>query len=156
MPSALLIEDDPANQAVIAVMLARCGYDVRTIGSVREASELAKHQFDVVIADIVLRDGSGETAAQAIGATAGLLFISGWPVSDLWDRGLLPPSALERQHFLTKPFTFGELRERLTQLIAIAGQSVHEDFGGREAKVPQVVAARDGWVQAALASDCPP
>jgi hypothetical protein len=49
----------------------------------------------------VLPDGSGEAAAQSFGATVPLLLISGCPVSELWHFGLLPPSALERQHFLT-------------------------------------------------------
>lgn len=56
----LFVEDHPDTAFVIAELLRRRGHAVRTAGSVRSALEVAaQEEFDLVISDLGLPDGSG-------------------------------------------------------------------------------------------------
>src|SRR3954451_8900075 len=53
------VEDDPATSQVFLKILRMSGYEVRHAGTYREAIELADGEFDLVLSDIALPDGSG-------------------------------------------------------------------------------------------------
>jgi CheY-like chemotaxis protein len=54
------VEDHEDTLRVMATLLRRYGYDVRTAGTVHRALELAEHEhFDLLISDLGLPDGSG-------------------------------------------------------------------------------------------------
>ena len=56
----LLVEDHEDTLRVMATLLRRYGYDVRTAGTVHRALELAEQEhFDLLISDLGLPDGSG-------------------------------------------------------------------------------------------------
>ncbi|MET0593971.1 MAG: ATP-binding protein [Polyangiaceae bacterium] len=56
----LLVEDDPDTLEVTSMLLTQGGYDVATAKSVAQAlTEMHDHQFDLLISDIALADGSG-------------------------------------------------------------------------------------------------
>lgn len=56
----LLVEDDPDTLEVTSMLLTQGGYDVATAKSVAQAlTEVHDHQFDLLISDIALADGSG-------------------------------------------------------------------------------------------------
>ncbi len=65
----LLVDDDPRFAEVVRGMLADDGYDVTVVGSVAEAVEAASGADpDVVVADLLLPDGDGMDAADALRA----------------------------------------------------------------------------------------
>jgi PAS domain S-box-containing protein len=56
----LLVEDDPDTLEVTSMLLVQGGYDVATAKSVAQAlTEVNDHEFDLLISDIALTDGSG-------------------------------------------------------------------------------------------------
>jgi two-component system, NtrC family, response regulator HydG len=60
MPEALLIDDDPNQLLGLAELVEREGFTTRTAGDLAAArNALAEHMPDVVLADLVLPDGSG-------------------------------------------------------------------------------------------------
>jgi DNA-binding NtrC family response regulator len=60
MPEALLIDDDPNQLQGLAELVEREGFTTRTAGDVAAArNALAERMPDVVLADLVLPDGSG-------------------------------------------------------------------------------------------------
>lgn len=63
----LLVEDHPATREVMARILERSGHRVAEAGSVREAATAgASQQFDLVISDVGLPDGSGHEVMRNI------------------------------------------------------------------------------------------
>jgi two-component system response regulator AtoC len=60
MPEALLIDDDPNQLRGLAELVEREGFTTRTAGDLAAArNAVAEHMPDVVLADLVLPDGSG-------------------------------------------------------------------------------------------------
>lgn len=56
----LLVENDPDTQEVFRLFLAQCGHQVRAASTVADAlAALADADFDVLLADIGLADGTG-------------------------------------------------------------------------------------------------
>jgi signal transduction histidine kinase len=53
------VEDDATTRELLARVLRIHGYEVRPAGTYREAIELADGEFDLVLSDIALPDGSG-------------------------------------------------------------------------------------------------
>jgi CheY-like chemotaxis protein len=53
------VEDEPATRQVFLRILRLHGYDVRSAGTYQEAITLADGQFDLILSDIALPDGSG-------------------------------------------------------------------------------------------------
>ena len=62
------IEDDLATARVLAKILRLEGYEVRHAGTCQEALALADGEFDLVISDIALPDGTGWEVMQHIRA----------------------------------------------------------------------------------------
>ena len=62
-----VIEDDPGVTEVVKLLLAREGYFVEGAGSVQEGlRRLAAGDFDVVVTDLKLPDGTGLDAVRLI------------------------------------------------------------------------------------------
>jgi CheY-like chemotaxis protein len=99
----LLVEDHGDNRELLARWLIRRGYDVVTAEDLRTGIDcLDKHQFDVIISDIFLPDGTGYALISEVrrrGIRALGVAVSAHPYpSDVYERGV---SGF--QHFLTKP-----------------------------------------------------
>jgi CheY-like chemotaxis protein len=58
-PRIFFIEDDLVTARVLVKILGMQGYEVRHAGSCREAIALADGEFDLVLSDIALPDGTG-------------------------------------------------------------------------------------------------
>jgi HAMP domain-containing protein/signal transduction histidine kinase/CheY-like chemotaxis protein len=65
----LLVEDHEDTNRSLTRLLLRRGYNVESAVDVKSALELAtKHQFDVLVSDLGLPDGSGHDVMRALGA----------------------------------------------------------------------------------------
>jgi CheY-like chemotaxis protein len=53
------VEDDATTRDLLARVLRNDGYEVRPAGTYREAIEIADGQFDLLLSDIALPDGTG-------------------------------------------------------------------------------------------------
>jgi DNA-binding NtrC family response regulator len=104
MPRILVVEDDDDVRPVLDHMLRGAGHSVATANCVEDArSMMASEPFDMVIADVVLPDGSGlgiADAAQAAGI--GDLVITGYVLR-------LPFDSLAAYEYLMKPVRTQEL-----------------------------------------------
>jgi CheY-like chemotaxis protein len=110
-PAILVVDDEPTVRKVIARLLERAGYRVRTAGTGLEALELAgREHFDAAICDLRLAGMSGVTLCERIWLAApdlaGRLIVasgdlSGDGVDELVERAGVPPVA--------KPFTAADL-----------------------------------------------
>lgn len=103
----LLVEDDQAIRAMVEQALIRSGLRVVTAGTVEEAETLVRQEaeFDLVLTDIVLPDGSGATLPDRLNIDVPYIFASGY-LEDTAD--------LERVHasgfsFLQKPYDINGL-----------------------------------------------
>jgi PAS domain S-box-containing protein len=126
----LLAEDDAATVETTARVLRRQGHVVRTATSLRRALEAASGEFDVVVSDIDLGDGSGLELMRTVrsrGDTPGIA-VSGYATEDDVRQSREVGFAVH----LAKPITSGML----------------------ESAIQQVTAARSGcappWVEAVL------
>ena len=73
----LLVEDHEDTNRSLTKLLRRCGYYVQAAHSVESALKLAANeQFDVLVSDIGLPDGSGNDLMQAIKSDQPLLAIA--------------------------------------------------------------------------------
>lgn len=110
----LLVEDHEDTRAILFKMLTRQGHQVHGAGSVAEGLELFhQHEFDVLISDIGLPDGTGRDLLLQMGAAR--------PVYALALSGFGMPEDLELsrkagffQH-LTKPISVALLKQLLQQ-----------------------------------------
>jgi DNA-binding NtrC family response regulator len=110
MPRILVVEDDDDVRPTLDNMLRGAGHLVATANCVKDArSMLASEPFDMVIADVVLPDGSGlgiADAAQAAGISN--LIITGYALR-------LPFDSLAGYEFLMKPVRREELLEAVSR-----------------------------------------
>jgi DNA-binding NtrC family response regulator len=117
----LLIEDDTAIATMLTHALRLWGYDVLHAGKSEAAVEIARvygSQIGVALCDIVLPDGPSTGVAETIRAFCPgvwLIYMSGYPLDILTDRGTLPVSILqmERTGFLAKPFLPTDVRDAI-------------------------------------------
>jgi DNA-binding response OmpR family regulator len=119
----LLVEDEPANRALIRAILARArdaaleGHVLLEAGTVAEAREiLGAGPIDVILLDVRLPDGSGLDLAAEIrrsqSAAARIVIVSASVLPAERSRAI----ASGADAFLGKPFGAGELVETLTAL----------------------------------------
>jgi CheY-like chemotaxis protein len=121
----LLVEDHEPSRLALRMILARRNFTVSEAGSLEEARKIAKReQFDVVISDIGLPDGSGYDLMSYLGTGSGLVGISvtasGGP-SDL----SLSKSAGFSHHF-TKPLNIPALLETIHKIVAAKSAKANE------------------------------
>ena len=113
----LLVEDNMDTRNYLATTLASRGHDVRTAGSLASAlREASEHDFELLISDIDLPDGSGLELMWKLrdrGPVMGIA-LSGFGSSDDINQSL---SAGFAEH-LTKPVEFRRLEEAIQQVAA--------------------------------------
>jgi PAS domain S-box-containing protein len=112
----LLVEDHEDTLRVMATLLRRYGYDVRTANTVRRALELAEHEhFDLLISDLGLPDGSGLDVMREVKSSYHMkgIALSGFGMEDDLRRSI---EAGFEQH-LTKPVNIQTL-ENLIRRVA--------------------------------------
>jgi len=106
----LLVEDHEDSRDILANLLARCGHQVNTAGSMCDALALLNDfEFEGLICDIGLPDGSGlDLAAEARSRQPWkrMVALTGRERDDEKERGL----AVGFDAYLTKPFDLHELR----------------------------------------------
>lgn len=125
----LVIEDDDDIRALIATVLTRAGFEVRTAATGGEGiAAAADPAVALVTLDLGLPDMDGHIAARAIRAlsTAPLLFLTARSEEDDVLAGMASGAAA----YLTKPFRPGELRELAEQLCP-AGVSQEPHIQGK-------------------------
>ena len=113
----LLVEDEPANRALVRAILARAGRDrlgevvLREAGSIADArSLLSSEPVDVVLLDIRLPDGNGLDLAAELRARS----VGGAPRIVVLSASVLPTErtmalAAGADDFLGKPFSSMDL-----------------------------------------------
>ncbi|HUO08011.1 MAG TPA: PAS domain S-box protein [Phycisphaerae bacterium] len=113
----LLVEDHPDTSSIISRMLSRCGHSVIVANSISAALEMgAAHDFDLLLSDIGLPDGTGHDLIQKLGATRTLpaIALSGFGSNEDIQRSLSAGFLLH----LTKPIDFQALHDAIERFTA--------------------------------------
>ena len=124
----LLVEDEKAIRDAVAAYLEREGYWVVGVGDGQSAiEEFEKHQFDLVVLDLMLPKIPGERVCRTIRDTSDVPIIMLTAKGEIEDRiiGL----ELGADDYLIKPFAYPELLARIRALQRRAGKG---DFSGTE------------------------
>ena len=111
----LLVEDEKAIRDAVAAYLEREGYWVVGVGDGQSAvEEFEKHQFDLIVLDLMLPKLSGERVCRAIRDTSDVPIIMLTAKGEVEDRiiGL----ELGADDYLIKPFSAKELFARIRAL----------------------------------------
>jgi two-component system cell cycle sensor histidine kinase/response regulator CckA len=115
----LLVEDEPRVREFAAVCLRSLGYRVIEAAGPHEALDLAsKHDFDLLLTDVVMPDGGGRLLAEELVRRAPrlkVLFMSGYADDAVALRGVLTAGAVFLQKPLTKQRLATQLRRALAQ-----------------------------------------
>jgi DNA-binding NtrC family response regulator len=126
MSTALLLEDDDLVGDLIRGILERAGFKVLQATSASQALEHSVNHcgpIRLLIADVMLNEKTnGVGVANTIMDTRAemfCLFISGYPVGELYNRSLLSESTFTAQlvDFLRKPFTPRRLLETIERMV---------------------------------------
>ena len=131
MPTALIPEDDKVVVAIMSAMLERAGWTVLQAESAAQALEQSERHngpIHLLIADVLLTEGNGGAVAMTLDEKRpqmACLFVSGYPLAELYRRALLEKRMLasRRRGFLQKPFTLRAFRDaigRMTEQAASA------------------------------------
>jgi len=122
----LVLEDNESARFVFRAVLEPQGYEVVDAIGALEAVRICEggeENFDLLIADVVLRTANGPVTAKRIAElypNMPILFTSGFPLETLLNRRLLTPEQLPGAKilFLAKPFSAGQLLNKVRKLIA--------------------------------------
>ena len=115
----LLLEDDPGLIDGLAYTLKKEGYELTVARTVQDARTLLFHQkkeFDLLLLDVALPDGTGYEICEQIrrsGNQAPILFLTAADEEMNIIRGLDSGG----DDYLTKPFRLGELCSRIRALL---------------------------------------
>ena len=112
----LLAEDNAATVEIMASVLRRQGHVVRTATNLSRALEAASDEFDVVVSDLDLGDGSGLELMRKVrsrGDTPGIA-MSGYATEEDVRQSREAGFAVH----LAKPITFGTLESAIQQVAA--------------------------------------
>ena len=116
----LLVEDHPDTAKVMARLLRSLGHEVTTAHTVTAALDVAQNQqFDLVLSDLGLPDGSGLELMRELGQKHGLrgVAISGYGM----DEDLAQSERAGFIAHLTKPVNFQQVQAVLNQFAATNG-----------------------------------
>lgn len=120
-----MLEDDAALVDGLQYALTKSGYEIEVAGSVREAKELLKQKFDLLLLDVSLPDGTGFEICEAVrgeGSRVPIIFLTAADDEMSVVRGLDGGG----DDYVTKPFRLGELCSRIHALLRRAGLSGKE------------------------------
>jgi PAS domain S-box-containing protein len=117
--TVLLVEDDAALREFTLELLEDAGYTV--IAAAHPAQALALSHglggpFDAIVTDVVMPGMTGPEMVERLraeGATARVLYISGYTYDAIGQQGVLTPGT----HFLSKPFGSAALLAKLREII---------------------------------------
>ena len=113
----LIVEDEPLLRETMQLFLEKERYVVETAGTVREGlSKALTYNYDCILLDIMLPDGSGLTFLQELkksGKPDNIIIISAKDSVDDKVTGL----ELGADDYLAKPFHLSELNARIKSLI---------------------------------------
>ena len=122
----LLVEDEKAIRDAVAAYLEREGYWVVGVGDGQSAvEEFEKHQFDLIVLDLMLPKLSGERVCRAIRDTSDVPIIMLTAKGEVEDRiiGL----ELGADDYITKPFSVRELTARVKALLRRAAPQSEDE-----------------------------
>lgn len=130
----LLVDDDPDTRGSILRVLEKKGFRVLDADGSVEAMELAHRsgdEVDLVVLDVIMPGMSGISTADRLAEEIGdlrILYISGFIDGELPERHESPG----RSAFLQKPFTVGEMLERIEALLSDGEteEAGSDDLGG--------------------------
>jgi two-component system, cell cycle sensor histidine kinase and response regulator CckA len=108
----LLADDEDLVRLVTAELMSRRGYEVVSVASGEEALLLLDDSFDALVTDVAMTGMNGQTLAHRVRErfpSLPILFISGYPAEVLTGQQMVDVG----EEVLTKPFSPGELTERL-------------------------------------------
>ncbi len=118
----LLVEDEKNIREAVTAYLEREGYWVTAVGDGKEAlEEFAKHQFDLIVLDLMLPTVSGEKVCSVIRDTSDVPLIMLTAKGEVEDR--IVGLELGADDYLVKPFSPRELVARARALL----RRVHSD-----------------------------
>jgi DNA-binding response OmpR family regulator len=128
MLKLLVVEDDRMFAELIRRGLKEEGYTVDVATDVAEGRALAfVHDYDAILLDVVLPDGTGLQLAQTLrekGLQTPILMVTGEDSTADLVRGL----DVGADDYLTKPFDIRELKARVRALVRRGGASRSEDL----------------------------
>jgi DNA-binding response OmpR family regulator len=113
--NVLLVEDHQETRETLVSLLARCGHSVTTAETVAEAlAFLEQTRIHALLCDLGLPDGDGlDVVAQAkkLNPDIKAIALTARDTDDDYKAGFYAGF----DHYLTKPFDFGELRALLAR-----------------------------------------
>jgi CheY-like chemotaxis protein len=123
--TVLTVEDEQPIRELIARMLRGGGHTVFEAASAEEALSMLERSgggIDLLITDVVMTGLSGFQLARRVREDhpdLPILFLSGYPESDLHRRGMM----VKRAELLTKPCSQEQLLEKVEQMLAAADKT---------------------------------
>jgi two-component system, cell cycle sensor histidine kinase and response regulator CckA len=113
----LVVEDEESVRTLTRRTLEEAGYRVLEAGDGRSALELVlTAEIDLVLCDVILPEMSGHELGRRISSVRPdlpVLYMSGYPGADVFDRGLIARDA----PFIEKPFTADDLASYIRRLL---------------------------------------
>jgi PAS domain S-box-containing protein len=110
----LMVDDDEDTRVVLSRLLTKCGHEIIAVESVAAALKLMEKQFDALISDIGLPDGSGYELMREVKRRQSLkgIALSGFGAEE--DVRLSKEAGFD--YHMTKPVNFQDLRALLRQI----------------------------------------
>lgn len=117
MPTALVVDDEPAILETVGNVLASRGWKVITSPNGTDAVErAAEHRVDVVVSDVVMEGTVGAALVDAVHATTGNADVPIVFMSNMAERRVR--SLIRRDHlFVAKPFDLNDLVRTVEQAV---------------------------------------
>jgi DNA-binding NtrC family response regulator len=135
MPRALIVEDDPASLSALAELVQQEGFAVDTAKTARDARNRFKETVpDVVLADLVLPDGSAMEMLQELGLESGseIVLITGHASVETAVEALRMGAC----DYLTKPLDMARLKTVLANIAR--RRELQEEIGRLRAELRQL------------------
>lgn len=121
-PTILLVEDEKALLEITQLNLESLGYEVLAAETAAEALELLeehRRRIDLLVTDVIMPEMNGRALfekARTIIPDLECLYVSGYPADIIGRRGIIP----EEVHFLAKPYTRNQLKDRIDAILNTA------------------------------------
>ena len=123
--TVLVVDDDGPTRTVLQRLLQGAGCRVLTAGGVSEALRVVeKESIDILLTDLVVSDGRGDTLADMLRMgipELPVLFVSGWPMAD--DERTRRTLSQARTKFVSKSADFDAIAHALSELLERAVSS---------------------------------